>query len=80
MNSADIKVDLFRKLDALKGKSLKEAYGLLLNYINSHQDPDDWNDLSDEQIDAIHLGISQLDNGEGNSHEDVMSRFRNKYS
>ncbi len=80
MNSADIKVDLFRKLDALKGKSLKEAYGLLLNYINSHQDPGDWNDLSDEQIDALNLGLSQLDRGEGKSHEDIITKFRDKYS
>lgn len=79
MNSAEIKIDLFRKLDSLKGKSLKEAYGILMNYINSNSNPNDWDDLSEEQIEGIKLGLSQLDNGEGREHKDVISDLRKKY-
>ena len=79
MNSAEIKIELFRKLDSLKGKSLKEAYGILLNYINSTSNPDEWDELSEEQIDGIKLGLSQLDNGEGREHKKVISALRKKY-
>jgi len=57
MNTADIKIDLFRKLDALTGKNLKEAYGLLLNYINQKNDVNDWNNLTIEQQEALKLGV-----------------------
>jgi len=79
MNSAEIKIDLFRKLDSLKDKSLKEAYGLLINYINSNNNPTDWDDLSEEQIKGIKLGLKQLDNGDGREHSQVISELRNKY-
>jgi len=79
MNSAEIKIDLFRKLDGLKGKDLKEAYGLLLNYINGNNDINEWNDLTHEQKEAILVGIKQLDNGEGRSHKEVMTDFRNRF-
>lgn len=79
MNQAEIKIDLFRKLDALKGKSLKEAYGILLNYINSGSDLSEWENLSQEQQEAIQLGIQQLENGEGIVHSQVMQNVRKKY-
>lgn len=79
MNPAEIKIDLFRKLDGLKGKNLKEAYGLLINFINSGSSIDEWENLSKEQKDAIQLGLQQLDNGEGKDHGQVMSNLRNKY-
>lgn len=79
MNSAEIKIDLFRKLDGLKGKDLKEAYGLLLNYINGNNEIDEWNNLTSEQKEAIMVGIRQLDNGEGRSHQEVMTDFRNRF-
>jgi hypothetical protein len=79
MNSAELKVDLIRKLDALKGNSLKEAYGLLCNYINSKDDVSAWEGLTTEQQKAIELGVKQLDNNEGRSHLEVMKELRNKF-
>ena len=79
MNAAEIKLDLFRKLDALKGSSLQEAYGTLLNLINSKNDSSDWDNLTQEQQEGIQLGIIQLDNGEGISHTDVMTAIKKKY-
>jgi predicted transcriptional regulator len=80
MNSAEIKIDLFRKLDTLKGKRLEEAYGMLLNYINGKSELDDWQNLTTEQQNAIKLGIEQLNNGEGREHKKVMSDIRKRYS
>ena len=79
MNTAEIKIDLFRKLDSLKGRSLHEAYGLLLNYINSNYALDEWANLTIEQQDAIKLAVKQLDNSEGRKHNTIISDFRDKY-
>lgn len=79
MNAAEIKIDLFRRLDSLKGNRLEEAYGMLLNFINGKSDVDDWQDLTSEQQEAIKIGIEQLDRGEGRNHTNVMSDIRKKY-
>ena len=80
MNSAEIKIDLFRKLDSLKGNRLEEAYGMLLNYINGKNDIDDWQNLTIEQQNAIKVGIDQLDNGKGREHKKVISDIRKRYT
>ena len=79
MNATEIKLDLFRKLDSLKGSRLEEAYGMLLNYINGKSDIDEWKSLTPEQQKAIKLGVEQLERGEGRNHRDVISNARNKY-
>lgn len=80
MNASDIKIDLFRKLDTLKGSRLEEAYGILLNFINSNNEINEWQNLTQEQKDAILLGIKQLDKGQGKDHKSVMSSVRKRYS
>jgi len=60
IHAAEIKIDLFRKPDSLKGSRLEEAYGILLNYIYGKNDVDDWQRLTTEQQEAIQLGIDQL--------------------
>jgi hypothetical protein len=79
MNASEIKIDLFRKLDSLKGKRLEEAYGMLINFINSRNEIDEWQDLTIEQQAAIRIGIQQLDQGEGSKHNDVISDFRKRF-
>ena len=79
MNSAEIKIDLFRRLDSLKGKNLKDAYGVLVNFMNSDSHISDWENLSKEQKEAIQVGINQLDKDEGKEHSQVMSSIRNKF-
>ncbi|WP_299061308.1 hypothetical protein [uncultured Polaribacter sp.] len=80
MNSAEIKIDLFRKLDSLKGNRLEEAYGVLLNYMNGKKELDDWQNLTPEQQDAIRLGVKQLDKGEGREHKKVMFDIRKRFT
>lgn len=80
MNASDIKIDLFRKLDTLKGSRLEEAYGILLNFINSNNEINEWQNLTQEQKDAIMLGINQLDKGQGKDHKSVMSQMRKRYT
>ncbi len=80
MNAAEIKIDLFRKLDSLKGRRLEEAYGMLLNYINGKSEIDEWQDLTEEQQAAIRHGVEQLDQGLGRNHKDVMTDIRKRYA
>jgi len=70
--SNEIKIELFSKVDSLKGKSLKEAYGVLLNYINSNQEINDWDNMNMGEQEAIKFGLTQLNNGEGQSHDNVI--------
>lgn len=79
MNAAEIKINLFRKLDSLKGKRLEEAYGMLLNYINGKNELDEWQNLTEEQQNAIRLGVDQLNNGQGKKHHDVMTDLRKRF-
>jgi len=79
MNTAEMKIDIFKKLDSLKGNRLEEAYGILLNYINRNTNLDDWGSLTSEQQDAIKLGVQQLDKEGGRGHNDVMSDIRKRF-
>jgi hypothetical protein len=79
MNPAEIKIDLFRKLDSLKGSNLIEAYGLLLNHINGSKNLSDWDNLSSEQKNAIKIGLTQLEDKKGRSHTNVISDLRNRF-
>ncbi len=79
MNTAEIKIDLFRKIDTLKEKSLYEVYGLLLNFINKEKSIDEWDTLTKKQQEALKLGVHQLDKGEGVAHKTVMQSVRNKF-
>lgn len=79
MSSADLKLDLFRKLDQLNATDLTEAYGVILNYINTNRTIDEWEELSLKQRNAIKEGLKQLDDGEGRSHTDVLNQFRSRF-
>lgn len=79
MNASEIKLELFRKLDALKESRLEEIYGTLINLINSKIEINEWDSLTIEQQKAIHMGIEQLDKGEGRDHKNVISDFRKRY-
>jgi hypothetical protein len=80
MNIAELKLKFFRQIDGLDKDKLEEAYGVLLNYINSKDDLDEWNNLTVEQQKGIIDGIEQLDDNKGISHKDVMNKYKNKYN
>ena len=79
MNAAEIKLDFFRKIDSLKGERLREAYGMILNYLNSTVTEDHWEKLSEGEKKAIETGLSQIQAGKTKPHADVMSKFQKRY-
>ena len=80
MNTAELKLKLFRQIDSLDKEKLEEAYGVLLNYINSNDNLDEWNNLTIDQQKGIVDSIVQLEDNQGVSHKSVMSKYRNIYN
>ena len=80
MDTAELKLMLFRKIDSLDLEKLQEVYGLLENYLNSHIDMEEWDNLSNEQKQGLYDAISEIDKGNWIAHEDVMEKYRKKYN
>lgn len=79
MTVAELKIDLFRKLDSLEGEKLEEVYGILLNFMNAKIKPEEWNNLTIAQQEAIQLGLEQLEDGKGRNHSLVMNTVRERF-
>ena len=79
MSTEEIKLQIFRQIDALDGSKLKEFYGLMLNFVNSKKEDDAWGELSEAEQKGIHEAINELNTGKGIPHKQVMSRLRDKY-
>lgn len=80
MNIAELKLKLFRQIDSLDKEKVEEAYGVLLNFINSKDDLDEWNKLTIEQQKGIIDSIEQLENNQGISHNKVLKKYKEKYN
>ena len=80
MNTSELKLQLFRKIDSLGAEKLQKVYGTIMNYLNGQDDTEQWNTLTETEKSAILDGIGQLDQGKTVSHEHVMNEARKKYS
>ncbi len=80
MSTAELKLKLFRHIDALDGQTTKELYGVIMNFFNAQLGEEEWNSLSKKQQDAINIAIDELDAGQGRNHSKVISNYRKKYT
>ncbi|TRX70534.1 hypothetical protein [Carboxylicivirga sp. M1479] len=80
MNTAELKLKLFRHIDKLDSTMLEEVYGLISNYTKQHVNSEQWDELSEIQKKGIYKAIDELNNGEFTANEDVLSRYRTKYN
>jgi hypothetical protein len=80
MNTAELKNKIFRQIDSLDSNKIEEFYGILLNFINSKKEANEWLELTDQQRKGVDIAIEELDLGKGISHQEVMKRLRKKYS
>jgi hypothetical protein len=78
MNTADLKIKIFREVDALDAKKLKELYGVLLNFINSNT-TEDWEKLSFTEKTGVNDAITEVNEGKGIYHTKVMDKYRKLY-
>ena len=80
MNALDLKLKIFREVDTFEASKLEELYGVMLNFINSTKDVDEWGGLSATEISGIENAISEMDAGKGIPHNQVMTKFRDIYN
>lgn len=80
MNAAELKLKLFRHIDKLDNSMLEEIYGLISNYTKQHINSEQWDSLTLQQQKGIYEAIKQVDNGDYIAHEELVSKYRRKYT
>lgn len=80
MTVSELKLKIFRQIDALDESRLEELHGILINYMNGQNEVGDWEKLSDSQKEGIYHAIDEIDAGKGIPHEHVIAEIRKKYS
>lgn len=79
MNTAEIKLKIFRQIDSVEPSKLEEIYGLILNYINSKKETNEWIGISKEEIKQIETALYELESGKGIPNSLVMEKYLNRY-
>ena len=77
--SEELKNRIINQIDSLDENVLEEFYGILTNFINSKRDINDWEALSENQKQGIFNAISEIEQGKGIPHDQVISDIRQKY-
>ena len=76
MSTDELKLQIFRQIDSLDANSLKEFYGMMLNYLNSKKESDAWLSLSENERKGLIEAIEEMNNSKGIAHNDVISQIR----
>ena len=74
MNSAQIKLELFRKIDSLEQSKLSQLYNYLVK--QTSKSIDFWDELSLVQRRDIEKGIDDLNNGRKKNFKDVITKYK----
>ncbi|MFO7999739.1 MAG: hypothetical protein R6U46_00740 [Marinilabilia sp.] len=75
MNAAEIKLDLFRRIDNLKESDLEKVYNKFVALLNASAPYQ----LSKDEQEAINEALEASKRGETYTHEQVMEEARGKY-
>ena len=79
MTTSQIKSELNKTIEGLSANNLKKVYGLVKNYVNGKTN-DGWaDDVSEEEIKAIEIGLAQLAKGQRTPAKKVMDKMRNRH-
>lgn len=78
MSTDEIKLQIFRQIDSLDASSLREFYGMMLNFLNSKKESGAWESLSENQRKGLIDAIEEMNASKGIAHNDVMSQLRAK--
>jgi uncharacterized protein YqeY len=80
MKNIELKKSICKKIDQLDERELNEINGIILNYLNQKDNEEEWNKLTEAQQSGIYKAIESVQKGEGILHEDLMNKYRGKYS
>jgi hypothetical protein len=79
MEVTEIKQELRHTIEHADSVQLKEIYGLITDYLNSHGNDEEWDLINEKQKAVILKGLEQADAGLGNSFESINERLAAKY-
>jgi predicted transcriptional regulator len=77
MNTAEIKLDLFRRLDSLDGKRLERIYEKIISLIAS--DSPKQHEISPEVKVALDQALESSKHGRVVTHEEAIRKTKEKY-
>lgn len=73
MTIAQLKLELFREIDNLDNRKLKQLYNYLVS--KSKQNSDFWNELSAAQKADIESGLKDLEKGKKKNFNAVIAKY-----
>lgn len=80
MSTEELKLQIFRQVDALEDSKLRELYCIMLNYINGTKEITEWvGGVSEIENQGIEEAIKEMNDGKGISHKEVMDKMTSKY-
>jgi hypothetical protein len=74
MNIAQLKIELFRKIDTLEQNKLVELHTFLIN--KGRKKNDFWITLNDAQIEDIEVGLNDIEKGKKKDFNKVISKYK----
>lgn len=77
MNTAEIKLDLFRRIDGIESSKLEKVYEKIISLLGADQHKE--STLSPELKEALDEALEASKKGRTHSHEDVMNKTKEKY-
>jgi hypothetical protein len=80
MDISELKLRIFREIDSLEQGKLQEVYGYLQNIVRGEKELGEWESLSTAQKGGIQEAITELEEGKGLVNEEVITKYRKKYS
>lgn len=75
MNTSDIKLEIFRKIDSLSEEKLKRYYPQILSLLNSAEEYI----LNSHEKKAVDEALKYSKEGKTHSHEEVVKEAKKKY-
>ena len=79
MEALEIKKKLIDEIEHSSPQTLKDIYGLIINYLNGKSSDDEWERLSETQKKHFNLSIQQAELNQISSVENVLQEMREKY-
>ena len=80
MNTAELKLKLFREIDTLDKSKLEQVYGVLLNFMNKNNNEEDWNSLSNAQKNGLLDAVNEMSNSDGIDNDVLLKKYTDKYA
>ena len=75
MQTAEIKLEIFRYIDSLDTSRLTMVYNQLISRTQK-KETDFWNTLNEWQKNDIELGIADLENGDKQNFDEFMQKYQ----